>query len=428
MTRMSRALRGARRTGGALSMLLLTMVMACDLDSLLDVESTSRIPAEDLENPDNATLLVNSAIGDFECALGAYTVLGGLIGDELEDGTQTADRYPYDRRNMQQQDLRYGTFGCTALGVYTPLQTARTAAENALRLLNAWTNEQVAGRADLVATASAYAGYSMILLGEGFCEMVVSTTNLDGSINYGGIIEPDSIFELAIDQLENATASTDVSIQNMAYLGLARAHLNLGNYSEARTNAQQVDAGFIRVASASAISARRENKVWAQSNINDNASNVASYYHGLADPRVPVVDKGENNTLGRPIFYQTKYGSSASPLPLATYEEALLIIAEAELEIGDPQIAVGILSDLRVAAGQGTFASTDDAEIRDELIEQRRRELFLEGHHLNDYIRFDLPFRPGEDDGDPYFGSGQYGAQRCLPIPLVERQNNPNIN
>jgi tetratricopeptide (TPR) repeat protein len=267
----------------------------------------------------------------------------------------------------------------------------------------------------------------MILLGEGFCEMVISTMDLDGSITYGDIIQPDSVFELAIGHLENATGSSDASIQNMAYLGLARAYLNLGDYAQAQANAELVDAGFLREVSASAISARRENKVWQQSNLNDNASNVAQYYRDLGDPRVPVVDKGETNTLGRPIFYQTKYATSDASMPLATYEEALLIIAEAELEIGDPQVAVGILSDLRVAAGQGTFASTDPAEIRAELIEQRRRELFLEGHHLNDFIRFELPYQPGEDVDDPYFGSGQYGDQRCLPLPLVERQNNPNI-
>lgn len=408
-------------------LLVLSLLAACDIDELLNVESPSRIPAEQLESdPANAQLLVNSAIGDFECAFGAYVVAGGLIGDELEDGTQTADRYPFDRRSLQENDLRYSTFGCTALGVYTPLQSARSAAENALRLLNSWTNEQVPNRQELIATASAYSGYSLLLLGEGFCSMVVSTINADRSINYGGEISRDSTLRLAIDRLQDATSSSDPDIRNMANVGLARAYLNLGDYAAAQAAAEQVPADFELVASASTTSSRRENRVWAQSSATSSASPVAPYYQNLNDPRVPVVDAERTNALDRAVFYQTKYGSGADPIPLATGDEALLIIAEAELEIGDPQVAVDIINDFRAAAGQGTFASNDPAVIRAELIEQRRRELFLEGQHLGDLIRYDLPFIP--PPGEDYFGSGTYGSQRCMPLPLVERQNNPNLD
>ena len=65
---------------------------ACDVNKALQVESPSRIPAEPLETPANAALLVNGAVSDFECAFGAYVVIGGLIGEELDDYTQTASR------------------------------------------------------------------------------------------------------------------------------------------------------------------------------------------------------------------------------------------------------------------------------------------------------------------------------------------------
>ena len=60
-----------------------------------------------------------------------------------------------------------------------------------------------------------------------------------------------------------------------------------------------------------------------------------------------------------------------------------------------------------------------------ELIDQRRRELFLESHHLGDLIRFDMPFNPAV--GAPYHFGGTYSNQRCLPLPAAERLNNPLI-
>ena len=87
-------------------LLLACMLPAAACESLLDVEAPSRIPAEDLESPAQAALLLNGAKADFECAFGAYVGVSGLIGDELDDATQTADRFPYDRRSLASSDTR----------------------------------------------------------------------------------------------------------------------------------------------------------------------------------------------------------------------------------------------------------------------------------------------------------------------------------
>ena len=86
----------------------LAAAAGCDLfNNALEVQNPSNIPASGLETPGNAQLLVNGAVADFECAAGAYVVMGGLITDELLDATQTADRFPYDRRTMASSDRRY---------------------------------------------------------------------------------------------------------------------------------------------------------------------------------------------------------------------------------------------------------------------------------------------------------------------------------
>ncbi|MBV9879518.1 MAG: hypothetical protein JO180_03435, partial [Gemmatirosa sp.] len=59
------------------------------------------------------------------------------------------------------------------------------------------------------------------------------------------------------------------------------------------------------------------------------------------------------------------------------------------------------------------------------LIDQRRRALFLESQHLGDLIRYALPLTPAA--GATFPGGGTYGSQRCMPIPDVERLNNPNV-
>src|SRR5690349_9377665 len=147
------------RTMTALAIAAFTGTLAaCNLGDALDVDAPSRIPAGTLETPSNATLLVNSAIGDFECAYGAYVVAGGLIGEESVDGLQTADRYPYDRRSTQPSDRRYAVSACDAVGVYTPMQTARVSAENVIRLLKKLTDADVSNRAQLIAKAAAHAG------------------------------------------------------------------------------------------------------------------------------------------------------------------------------------------------------------------------------------------------------------------------------
>ena len=203
------------RRGSAVSLVVLAMLTplsACDeLSNPLDVEGSSRIPAENVEIPENAALLVDGAIADFECAFAAYVVQSATVGEEFVYAQQTADRAPADRRGTIETDTRYSTFGCTALGIYGPLQTARTTAENVLGYLQGWTDEQVPNRQRLIATAAAYAGYSLVLLGEGFCTMAVSRINPDRSVNYGGEISRDSVWELAVVRFTEAIMAADAA-------------------------------------------------------------------------------------------------------------------------------------------------------------------------------------------------------------------------
>lgn len=58
------------------------------------------------------------------------------------------------------------------------------------------------------------------------------------------------------------------------------------------------------------------------------------------------------------------------------------------------------------------------AEVRAQIIEERRRQLFVEGHRAYDIIRFNLPQNPAAGVTHPQ--GGVYGSQKCLPLPTVE--------
>src|SRR5262245_52248913 len=89
--------RGVARCIPALALALLAG--ACtDASRILDQEAPSRVDAATLDNPAYATLLVNGAIGDFECAFTNYIVATGLVGDELIDAELAQAGWDYDRR------------------------------------------------------------------------------------------------------------------------------------------------------------------------------------------------------------------------------------------------------------------------------------------------------------------------------------------
>lgn len=422
MNRTERWARGARR--GLLLLAVALGAAACDLDDLLDVEAPDRIPAEGLAVPANAQLLVNGAIGDFECAYGAYVALTGVMAGELTDATQTAARWPYDRRNVQPSDALYQTFTCQNLGVYTPLAAARWSADNILENLQGWTDAEVPERQRLIAQAAAYAGYSYLLLGEAFC-----TTAIDA----GPELSSEQVLQTALERfataIQAAEAAGEPDLVNLARVGRARAYLFLGQRAQAAAEARQVPDDFVYDVTASAVNSRRYNRVFAQNgqgSTGGTALSVGESYRALSfggapDPRVAVVDAGRNATDGTPVFFQTKYESLSAPIPLATGDEARLIVAEAE----GGQTALDIINAFHARAGIPAFSATSAEEIQAQVVEERRRELFLEGQRFSDIRRLGLPLSPAP--GAAYRKGGLYGETRCLPLPDVERRNNPNV-
>ena len=266
-------------------------------------------------------------------------------------------------------------------------------------------------------------------MGEGFCTLAFSKINPDRSIEYGGQISRDSTFKIAVarftEAIAAATATNTVDILRMAYVGRARAYLNLGDYTHAAADAIQVPAGFVKNATYSATVGRRNNLVWADNANANRSSSVGNPYRTMNDPRVPVTATTVVSSTQVTHFFQTKYATVDAPIPLAKYQEAQLIIAEAEIRAGNLANALPILNAERARGNQGAFTGTTQAQYMAELVDQRRRELFLEGQQLGDVIRYGTVLSPAA--GTAYHFGGTYGNQICFPLPSAEKLNNPLI-
>lgn len=422
----------ARSWGRVFGILALAgTVGACDgLDRVLRVEAPGLVDAEDLRDPAHAQLLVNGTIADFDCALGAYIVNSSLLGNQLRDASVTAARFPLDARTIEDTSP-YGTNACTGNppGIYVPLSTAIWSSNATLELLEGWTDQEVENRTRLIGQTAAYSGYSHVLMGEGFCSTVITEN--------GPEVAPDAVFQVAVARFDRAIQAAEAAVDqetlNMALLGRARARLNLGNLAGAASDARAVlsnDGDFVKEATASVAAARRWNRLGNEF-FAGNVTVAPTYRNltvgGEPDPRTAVVNIGRGHNQTDTVYLATKVGTQRSanplrekPVPIATWREARLIIAEAE----GGQTAVEQINVLRAHHGLPTFSSADPAEIRAQVIQERERELFLEGHHLNDLRRFDLPLIPAP--GTNYRQGGVYGDIRCFPLPAGERTNNPN--
>lgn len=425
---------------GALGTLTTT---ACNLDEILEVTPTGLIPAGGLEIPANAAILVSGVASDFDCAFGSYVVVTGLMGEELDDALQTAARWPYDQRMVLANQTFYATNSCTGIGIYTPLQTARVSANNVRRLLDGWTDVEVGPlRMQHIARVAAYEGWSTLLLGEAFQESALSTV-VGEQVNYAPRITRNEVLQQAITQLSLAITTAQAlggivgdSIVNFARVGRARAYHNLNDMANARTDAAAVPAAFVWSATASDVTSRRANRVYDQSNATSVAATVGPRYRTLNDPRVPVqplLTAGgaqRSSALGVQLWAQRKYLTAASSMPIAQGAEMQLLVAEADRSTNSAN-SVSIIDTFRALGNQGNYTGpTDAASLLTEIIDQRRRTLWLTGTHFGDVVRYNLTVTPAAGLSAPWnqdYGPDT-GAQLLLPLPEVETRNNPAIS
>ena len=436
-----RIARAARRDGeprvgrgrvGTLASLLIAaaVVVACDTNRLLDVTTPNQVPVSILDEPGNAVLMINSMVGDYQCAFGSAIVVEALIAGEMNDAQLGAAQWDYARRTANGlTNGIYGTAGCAATqapGIYLPLSTARYDADHAINNLKQWTDAEVPGRVGLLAVADLYAGFSYAFLGMSMCQ---------AAFDNGPAVNQKGMFALAeqrfTDAITNAQAAGADSIRFAAYVGRARVRLYQGNTTGALADAQLVPTGFVLNTSNSGSALRLYNRVYAVTkqfgfySIPSWSQNMQTE-NGEVDPRsaTQLANTRSANNNQTIVYAANKYiAGDGAPLPMARYEEAQLIIAE----IQGGANAVTIINNMRAAVGLKPYTGpTDAASIKNLVIDERKRVLFLEGLRNYDIERFQIPFNPPVGTSFPV-GGGTYGNTTCLPLPDIEKNNNPSL-
>ncbi len=417
---------GVRRwIGGAL--LLAASLGGCNaFDELLSVELPGAIAAEDAEAPAKAATLVNGGITLFNCALLGHIEQGAILGDELSTGSGGASWGDNRAFFLEYTAGSTAGTGCTGQS-YGATAGARWHNEHTLALLEGWSDQDVANRLSLIAQAAVYAGYSLVLLAERFCSAAI-----DG----GPEISSAQVFERAEGRftraLEAAAAASDQGMVNLARSGRARARLGLGRLADAAADALLVPQGYVKHAEYPGTAAGvNENGIYPAVWLGNLHTVDPRYrdmrFNGVADSRVVVTNTGLVTRYAEPLWVPAKHSSRTTPIEIATSAEAQLIVAEHRAKSGDLTGAIAIINALHDAAGLPDFSSSDPQSVMEQIIYERRAELFFEGQHLGDFRRLELPLIPAP--GTPYYNEPgrTWGAERCFPMPNSERVNNPNL-
>jgi len=298
---------------------------------------------------------------------------------------------------------------------YLSVQIARGQAKQAGDIISG--HSDVPNQQSLIGSARAIQAYTTTILGEAYCEM-----RLDPE---GAILTPQQTLEEAVAVAEAAvaaaTSGNNNEALNFARVVHARALARLGRLQEAKASAEMVPEGFSWNATYASNPARRSNMVAAYNRVNLFTTVPPAYRNltveGEPDTRVSAIETSESPNDGvTDIWFQGLYTSVSSPIPLATWQEAQLIIAQAEAAADNPVGAVQAINRVRDHYDLPNYASSDIQAIRDQVIEERRRTLWIQSHRLGDMLQFNVEFPQGLD----HRGRSYTADATCLHLPARE--------
>lgn len=430
---------GTSRWMAGLLALLLTTTACSDL---LEVELPGKVPQTALDDPGLAQTLFNSVVGDSECAWTNYVAASAHHSDEFIQSSANAPMKRWGIRDITPDYNNYASGECEAnYGLFLPLHTARVQADQNFVRIQDFPDEAVPGKPAMLAAMRGYSAQTLLAFGEGFCG-----TPLDGD---GPTLTPAELLALAAERftetMQLAVQAGADDIENMARVGRAKARLDLDDYPGAISDAEMVPAGFVFNAGRSQAPVRNQNAHYRLVNGPPNGDtgqrhgSVAPSYRDVQwkevdDPRINASWDGA--ALGFDFstahWSHDKITSFDAPVMMASWREARMVIAEASALSGDLDRARAILNEFHTAAGIPPVTEADtptQADVIAHVIEERRREFFVEGgHRLRDHLRwrgteYEVPFlgEPGSDHPDGVDQNGDpYGSTTCFPVPVIE--------
>ncbi len=246
-----------RRRGQALGLSLAAAAMVAGCEGILDVEVPGQVTHEEAFRPNQALLLVNSAIANLECSLGDFVSFTAAGYEDVAHKTVGWWGAAFQFPNTPPGGC---STSATGVGWWNQLQSGRWFAEQSYdHLANQWTAQQVPNREQLLGTSALYAGLAYTHLGEHFCEVTADIGPLmswKDALKVGEGYLTNAIGHItAAGDFPIATGITDSALQ-MAYLLRARNRLSqaAGAGSNAapdaalmalaRQDAERIEIGF----------------------------------------------------------------------------------------------------------------------------------------------------------------------------------------
>lgn len=428
------------------------------VDRLMEVKNPERLREQDLTDPKLVNVLVNSAVGNFQGGYsGTYIWVGEMLTDEFITGVNWED---YKRANNRQVLYYEGP----ADGMFSYLQNARYNAELAYKNLSEMDPGLVTN--DQLAEVLAYAGYSYILMGDALCEATID----ESAETY----TPQELYGFAIDRLTEALSkASDADLRNWINVGLARASLNRFEYTQAMGYAGAVTNPDFAYWVQYVDDTRADNSLYGDIHgANDNMGMSPRFLNGgwdywlqdvpdalQTDPRIqhqstwhtghdaitPLYKMYQSwsysgftgNTIADGATQDSDTGvplyQRGTSIKIASYLEARHMYYEAGLWSGG--VSEGEVLDFvnqRRAFGNQAPVTLSGEALKNELREQRARDLFMAGYRLGDLRRYlaqgNAPPEESFPTGlHPSAERGNYLTDTCFPIPIGEYQGNKNI-
>ncbi len=487
----------------ALAVLLALPMAACD--DLLTVDLPGSLTEEALRDPTLSETLVTSAVAEFECGFVDFTRYPGQWFEEWQNSsTSRPDALSQFRSalvGVYADPCASGT-GPIWTTIQVPRLTAARAIEF-IRYFGAnglYTPTNLPDTTFLIAKARMYEGFSIQLLAEQFCAVTLTAPSVGDPPASGGLVTREAAYDSAEAKFTEAInyastvtgvrAAEAVRVLNAARVGRARSRLYQWQYAGAPAADVVADASLVIntawstgvigqiLAEYDANPARRRNRLYVGNNQNKNFHPYTDYTNlriaadgtntlageplqgtvGVADPRVVVTIAANPQTDpdGRnfgPMRRQGKFANNAADIPFASWREARLMIAEV-----DPAQTLAIINELRTVGtglpagitlpagglptiAQATWDAMTPAQQQQTIWEERRRELWMQGHQPGDKIRTAWPAWDAADEysaavrdvttiDDPLTTAatsplnGGNDPDGCIPVPYLERNSN----
>jgi hypothetical protein len=441
---------------------ILGVAVACsDLTGNQELPSGVRDP-QAFRSADGAIALYNEAISSFEeivktssdgspqlvAATGAFkeaVLTIGLFTDELHPTSLGGPSSWYltfpnlqrnlalDARQLPESDEYQENI--QAREVYIRLQTVRASTNLAIGALKTYApNSSPALRGHMYALQ----GYAELLLADLYCSGVpLSTLDFEKDYTYQSgspsaqvYMHAAALFDTAIVLADSADSSR---IANLARVGLGRARLSLGQFTEAAQAVEPVEQMFSYQFPVTWKDIFDGFSPVTGVNVSDREGSNGLPYITWNDPRTETITIG-TTVHGKPLRFPAKYGTPQgfAPLTVASGIEAQLIRAEWMLREGNTTGWLTILNHLREAANDPRIPPTledpgDSIGRIDLFFQERAAWLFLSGQRQNDLRRLIRQY--GRDQRAVYPNGqypnvwGHYGSAVNLPIPSDERLN-----